>query len=46
MDNAYTPPLSLTIIGAISLLLGVVFAAVVAVDILLRKGWRSMMGIM
>jgi len=44
--SSYYPPLSLDILGAISLLLGVILATVILVDILMRKGWRSMMAIM
>ena len=46
MDSDYVPPLSLTILGAIFLLLGALCAIVVALDILIRQGWRSMMAIM
>lgn len=42
----YTPPLSLTIIGAIFLLFGGVFSGIITLDILWRRGWKTMMGIM
>ena len=42
----YHTPLALTVLSGIFLALGAVFAIVVATDILIRKGWRSMMGIM
>ena len=46
MDNAYVPPLSMTILGAIFLLFGALCSIIIALDILVRKGWRTMMGIM
>jgi hypothetical protein len=46
MEDEYTPPLSLTIIGAIFLLVGVISAVILAIDIAITKGWRTMMGIM
>jgi len=46
MDDGYVPPLGLTIVGAIFLLLGAISALLLTVDIVLRKGWRTMMGIM
>lgn len=42
----YHTPLALSVISGIFLALGAVFAILVATDILIRKGWRSMMGIM
>jgi hypothetical protein len=46
MDTQYVPPLSLTILGAIFLLIGAVCAAFIYVDILLGRRWRRMMKIM
>ncbi|KAI7280664.1 hypothetical protein KC343_g1479 [Hortaea werneckii] len=46
MDTAYTPPLALTVISGVFLALGAACALIVAGDILLRKGWQSMMWIM
>jgi hypothetical protein len=46
MDVAYVPPLSLTILGAIFLLLGAICAILIALDIVIRKGWQTMMWIM
>jgi hypothetical protein len=45
MDN-YTPPLSLTILGAIFLLTGAICACIITIDIVIRKGWQTMMWIM
>lgn len=42
----YDPPLVLTILSAISLGVAFVVAIWVAADIIVRKGWRSMMAIM
>ncbi|KAI6826352.1 hypothetical protein KC340_g11722 [Hortaea werneckii] len=46
MDTAYSPPLALTAISGVFLALGAACALVVAGDILLRRGWHSMMWIM
>jgi len=46
MDTAYSPPLALTVISGVFLALGAACALIVAGDILLRKGWQSMMWIM
>ncbi|GAB1732947.1 hypothetical protein NU195Hw_g201t1 [Hortaea werneckii] len=46
MDTAYSPPLALTVISGVFLALGAACALVVAGDILLRRGWQSMMWIM
>jgi hypothetical protein len=43
---AYVPPLSLTILGAIFLLIGAISAVFITLDILIQQGWRRMMGIM
>jgi hypothetical protein len=45
MDN-HTPPLSLTILGAIFLLTGAICACIITIDIIIRKGWQTMMWIM
>ncbi len=39
----YHEPLSLIIISSISIGIGAIFAGWIALDILLRRGWRSMM---
>ncbi|KAI6823633.1 hypothetical protein KC367_g5667 [Hortaea werneckii] len=46
MDTAYSPPLALTVISGVFLALGAACALIVAGDILLRRGWQSMMWIM
>ncbi|KAI6826313.1 hypothetical protein KC332_g11893 [Hortaea werneckii] len=46
MDTAYSPPLALTVISGVFLALGAACALIVASDILLRRGWQSMMWIM
>lgn len=43
---AYEPPVVLTVLSAISLGIGFLVAIWIALDIFVRKGWRSMMGIM
>ncbi|KAF2726020.1 hypothetical protein K431DRAFT_280740 [Polychaeton citri CBS 116435] len=44
--NHYSPPLALTVISSISIGIAAVVALWVAVDIILRRGWRTMMGVM
>jgi hypothetical protein len=42
----YLPPLSLTVLGAIFLLLGAICGGIICLDIVVKKGWRRMMAIM
>lgn len=44
--HEYTPPLTLTILSGIFLALGAVCFLIVLGDIVWRRGWRSMMGVM
>ena len=44
--DSYTPLLSLTILGAIFLLTGAICAGIITIDIIIRKGWQTMMWIM
>jgi hypothetical protein len=46
MDSAYNPPLSLTIIGAIFIGLATLVAAWITLDIVIRRGWQTMMAVM
>jgi hypothetical protein len=46
MDSAYNPPLSLTIIGTIFIGLATLVAAWITLDILIRRGWATMMAVM
>ena len=46
MDETYHPPLALTVLSGIFLLLGAICFVIVAVDIIWRRGWQSMMLIM
>lgn len=46
MASTYSPPLALTIISSIFLVLGALCFLVIVGDILWRRGWRSMMWIM
>lgn len=46
MPQLYEPPQALTIISGIFLALGVLFLLLVTIDIVLRRGWKSMMWIM
>ncbi|KAF2479832.1 hypothetical protein BDY17DRAFT_326841 [Neohortaea acidophila] len=46
MNSDYHPPLALTILSGIFLILGAICFLIVTVDIIWRRGWRSMMGIM
>lgn len=46
MDTSYKPPLALTVLAGIFLLIGAIFFLIVAIDILWRRGWKSMMWIM
>lgn len=46
MEHTYEPPLALTIISGIFLGVGAICAVGVALDIIRRRGWQSMMGIM
>jgi len=46
MDDVYNPPLALTVLSGIFLLLGAIFFVIVAADIIWRRGWESMMLIM
>lgn len=43
---SYHEPLSLIIIGSVSIGIAAIFSAWIAVDIILRRGWRSMMAVM
>lgn len=43
---SYSPPLSLVIVGTIFIGLGLIGSLAVGLDILYRRGWRSMMVIM
>jgi hypothetical protein len=43
---SYRPPLSLVVLGTIFIGFGLIGSLVVGLDILYRRGWRSMMGIM
>lgn len=45
-SSSYHEPLALVIISSISIGLGAIAALFIAVDIVLRRGWRSMMGVM
>ncbi|GAM91358.1 hypothetical protein ANO11243_094070 [Dothideomycetidae sp. 11243] len=44
--QTYHPPLSLTIVSGVFLALGATCALILAADIILRRGWKSMMWIM
>ena len=44
--DTYHIPTALTVLSAIFLIIGAICAIVVTADILWRRGWRSMMGIM
>ncbi|KAE9382035.1 hypothetical protein N431DRAFT_360608 [Stipitochalara longipes BDJ] len=46
MDSTYNPPLSLTIIGTIFIGSTALVAAWIAFDIIVRRGWETMMAIM
>ncbi len=46
MDSMYEVPKALTILSGIFLALGALGMVVVATDILLRRGWKTMMWIM
>ncbi|EJT98825.1 hypothetical protein DACRYDRAFT_110713 [Dacryopinax primogenitus] len=46
MDSAYEPPLALEIIGTIFIGVALCFSLWIAVDIVRRRGWRTMMAIM
>lgn len=43
---SYHPPLSLVILGTIFIGLGLITSLVILFDIIYRRGWRSMMGVM
>lgn len=45
-NKSYHEPLALVIISSISLGLGALAALFILIDIILRRGWRSMMAIM
>ena len=40
-STSYHEPLSLIIIGSVSIGIAAIFSAWIAVDIILRRGWRS-----
>jgi hypothetical protein len=46
MESIYNPPLSLTIIGTIFIGLATLVAAWITFDIIVRRGWKTMMAIM
>jgi hypothetical protein len=46
MESTYNPPLVLTILGAIFIGSATIVALWILLDIVLRKGWRSMMAVM
>jgi len=46
MDSSYTPPTALTVVSCIFLAIGALCLLFIAGDILLRRGWQSMMWIM
>jgi hypothetical protein len=46
MESTYNPPLVLTILGAIFIGSATTVALWILLDIVLRKGWRSMMAVM
>ncbi len=43
MNHGYKEPLVLTIISAVFLILGAICFLIIVVDIVWRRGWRSMM---
>jgi hypothetical protein len=45
-SSSYHEPLALIIISAISLGIAAIAATWIAIDIIIRKGWKSMMLIM
>jgi hypothetical protein len=46
MSSSYNPPLSLTIISSIFIGLAGLVSIWIAFDILVRRGWKSMMAVM
>ena len=46
MDSTFEVPKSLTVVSGVFLALGAVGMLIVAGDILLRQGWKTMMWIM
>jgi len=46
MKATYNPPLSLTIIGTVLIGLATLVAAWITFDIMVRRGWKTMMAIM
>jgi len=44
--SSYTPPLALTIVSSISIGIAALVALWVLIDIILRRGWKSMMAVM
>ena len=46
MDSTYNPPLALTIIGTIFIGSTTLVAAWIMFDIIVRRGWETMMAIM
>ena len=46
MQSEYTPPLGLTIISSISIGIAGLVALWIMLDIIWRKGWKTMMAIM
>ena len=45
-DTRYQPPLSLTILGTIFIGIAGCISLFITQDIIRRKGWKSMMGVM
>lgn len=45
-SDSYHEPVALTIISSISIGIAAIFSAWIAVDIIIRRGWKSMMAIM
>lgn len=45
-DLSYNPPLALTVISAISIGIAGLVSLWILLDIIQRKGWRTMMGVM
>ena len=46
MGSDYTPPLGLTIISSISIGIAGLIAIWILFDIIIRRGWKTMMAIM
>jgi len=45
-EPPYNPPLALTVISAISIGIAGIVSLWILLDIIQRKGWRTMMGVM